>query len=482
MTLSVKNNIYSKLTNSLIKLLFVFLSVFLLIPNSFAKSGNEFSRPFSLIVHNNNQDSRVPRIKALEVLIKYFSDSVPATSEIQQISFKDVPQFTSIKKACLVKLIDCSVEKFSPDQAISQKDFLNWFFRLKNHKNTKSSDNKSSVPEEDYLKDWREARRLNLLSDIEITYKVFQTFLYRNTVSESNLDQPYSEGLTIGIDEINANNFHKLKEILYIKNNLKQTVNSLENKEKLTSKENNYLESIKNNLSAFNDLEESLAAEPYVLRDNPNFAPEVTSAIRNYGLQDVLYSYSYDYSKNAAYRKHNLTTGALKLNGKVIMPGADIDYWKTISDKGLSEFQYGWVISKGKEEWEFGGGICGSATVVFIPSWQAGLEVLERKNHSLFYSNLYPKELIGLDATVYRPKPNLRIRNNTEHPIVFSVKNDKKNQVITIKIIGNNPYKNIRIEGPIFIKKNYVKWIRHYEDFDGKITNDVLESRYNAIY
>ena len=51
-----------------------------------------------------------------------------------------------------------------------------------------------------------------------------------------------------------------------------------------------------------------------------------------------------------------------------------------------------------------------------------------------------------------------------------------------VDILKNVKDKNIRIEGPIFVKKNYVKWIRHYEDFDGKITNDVLESRYNVIH
>lgn len=478
----MKNNISKNLIGYLIKLLFIFIVIFLCAPISFAKTGNDFSKPYGLIVHNNNRDSLVPRIKALEVLIKYFSDLKSSIKEAPLIFFKDVPQFNSIKKACQINLFDCSVEKFYPDQAISQRDFLNWFIKLKYLKNEGYLDKKYPFLKDDYSRDWLETRRLNLLSDNEITYSIFQEFLYRNTVSESNLDQPFNEGLTIEYDEINAKNFHNLKGISIIKNNLKQIINNLENKSKLTARENDYLESMRKNLSAFNGLEESLAEEPYVLRDNPNLDPEVAKAVRKYNLQDVLYSYSYNYSKNAGYRKHNLTTGVQKMNGKVFMPGGDIDYWKIISDKGLSEFIYGWVISKGKEEWEFGGGICGSATVVFIPSWQAGLEVLERKNHSIFYPSLYPIELIGLDATVYRPKPNLRIRNNTESPIVFNVENDKQNQVVTIKIIGNKPYKNIKIEGPIFIKRNYVKWIRHYEDFDGKITDDVLESRYSAIY
>jgi len=478
----VKSNIFKRLTGALIKLLFTFIVIVLFTSISYAKTGNDFSRPYSLIVHNNNQDGFVPRIKTLDVLLKYFSGLEAVTKEIPEISFKDVPQFNSIKKACQIKLFDCSVEKFYPDQAISQKDFLNWFIKLKYFKNAGYLDKKYPFLKEDYSRDWLETRRLNLLSDNEITYRVFQEFLYRNRVSELNLDQPFSEGLTIGYEEINAQNYHNLKGISYTKNNLNQIISNLKNKVKLTAKESDYLKLIQKNLSAFNGLEESLADEPYVLRDNPNLSPEVVKAVRNYNLQEVLYSYSYNYSKNAGYRKHNLTTGVQKMDGKIFMPGGDIDYWKILSDKRLSDFTYGWIIASGGEEWAFGGGICGSSSMVFLSSWKSGLEILERKSHSKYYSNLYPIEFIGLDATVFRPKPNLRIRNNTGSPIVFNVKDDKKNEVITIEIIGNNPYKNIRIEGPIFIKKNYVKWIRHYEDFDGKITSDMLESRYSAIY
>ena len=437
------------------------------------------------MVHNKNQDIVVPRIKALEVLLKYFSDVSPKFTKEVKVGFKDIRPtsrtFNYIEKGCQLNLFDCSVEKFHPHQTISQRDFLEWFFKLKYFKNPNFLKEKYSLIINKHLRLWVEARRLNLFSGSKITYKVLQDFLYRNKVVEANFNQSFREGLVLDSQEINAKNYHNLKEIDLIQNNLKKIISNFEKKTKLTVKEENYLKEQKKNLKAFQKLKESLIESPYVLRQRPDMDPEVTRAIRNYDLQEVLYSHSYDYSRNAAYRKYNLVTGVKKMNGKVFLPGEVIDYWKIISDKRLWDFRYGWVIANGTEEWLFGGGICGSSSLVFLPSWKSGLEILERRNHSKYFTYLYPMEDIGLDATVFRPRPNLKMRNNTDSPIVFNVIDDKEKQVVTVEVIGNSTYKDVRIEGPIFVKWNHVKWIRHFEDFDGKIKSEILESRYDAI-
>jgi len=91
-------------------------------------------------------------------------------------------------------------------------------------------------------------------------------------------------------------------------------------------------------------------------------------------------------------------------------------------------------------------------------------------------------EFLGLDATVYRPSPNLKMKNNMQSPIVFSINNDTKKNIITVTIIGNKDYKNVKIEGPIYTNKRSVKWVRQFEDFDGNIKTETLASRYDAVY
>ena len=54
------------------------------------------------------------------------------------------------------------------------------------------------------------------------------------------------------------------------------------------------------------------------------------------------------------------------------------------------------------------------STTLFNAAFFAGLEILERKNHSIYIEH-YPK---GRDATVSAGSPNLRFRNDTKHYIL----------------------------------------------------------------
>lgn len=426
------------------------------------------------------------RIKALESVLAYFGKNKDTTLRPSALSFADVrpnsKAYATLQKGCASGVVDCGQDNFSPFDNISQKDFLDWFFRLKYSNTPKTLEIRYPKTKKESTRNWMEARRLNLLTESALTAKVMQEFLYRHSVSEANMGLPYNQALLLNEAEINAAQYHNLAEIETMEQELNAILADFSGPAQPNADALKFIGKVKRELGLFDALKASLAQEPYILKERSDFDPQITQLIQHFGLQEVLYSFSYDYSKNPAYRKYNLVTGVKKVHAKLLMPGEILDYWKLASNKNLWDFKYGWVIADGKEEWKFGGGICGSATLVFIPSWKAGLEIVERRNHSLFYSSLYPKEQIGLDATVYRPKPNLIMRNSLNSPVLFNVTDDTKKQVITIDIIGNPTYKSTTVEGPIFSKGNVVKWVRHLEGFDGKISTDTLESRYNAIY
>lgn len=451
-----------------------------------AKDNTSFFQAYGLLVHAGNQSSPVPRVKALSILLRYFADIQPHTDKKNEIHFEDVPKnsnvYPSVKKACDLGIFDCRKGLFNPLQPISRQDLLQWFYSLKHYNHPDYLTERYPYLPNDSFRIWLETRRLNLLSGENITHQAFSDLLYRDSVIRTNFNEPYRPGLILPEEVIDAASYHNLKELDLILKNLNQVIKKYEKQINPPREIKYFLGRLKNNLKSFEELKTSLSGFPYLLQERNDFDPQVAHLIRQYGLQEVLYSYTYDYSKNAPYRKYNLTTGVQKMNGRVFLPDEVLDYWKIISDKNLVEFKYGWVIAQGQERWEFGGGICGSSSMVFLPSWKSGLEVVERKWHSKYYGNLYPLDYIGLDATVYRPRPNLRIKNNLGSPIVYHVINDKENQKVTVEILGNRPYKNIRIEGPIFDGRKNVKWIRHIEGFDGKITSEELKSVYEAIY
>jgi len=417
------------------------------------------------------------------VLLKYFSQAKPASQQ-EEIGFLDLDQYSRVypyvKKACALDLFKCSEGRFYAHRFISQKDFLTWFFKLKYFDQPSYLKKKYPFVPNTHFRSWLQARNLNLLPGKRRTYQDVQEILYRDSVSASHFDQPYEIGLFLNNKDINVTNYNNLREIEMIRKKLTERIDKLVKKKKRTKEEKSYLEILKRNRLAFLDLKHSLITRPYILRGRP-FSPEKMDLIRKYALQEVLYRHSYDYSSNADYRKHNLITAVKKFDEKVFQPGEVIDFWEIVSDKDLSDFVYGWVIVQDSEQWQFGGGLCGSSTMIYLPSWMSGLEILERRNHSKYFTYLYPPEEIGLDATIYQPSPNLKIRNNTSHPILFNVEDDEEKGILTLEIIGNRPYKNIKVEGPIKEGDKYVKWIRHIEDFDGKITSDTVESRYREI-
>jgi vancomycin resistance protein YoaR len=94
----------------------------------------------------------------------------------------------------------------------------------------------------------------------------------------------------------------------------------------------------------------------------------------------------------------------------------------------------------------------------------------------------WPEGSFALDATIYRGAKNLIMKNTTGSPLLYYVKNDPDKKEVTMYLIGNSPYKQIDIEGPIKISWGNYKWIRRMERFDGTVVQDELFTRYGLIY
>jgi vancomycin resistance protein YoaR len=73
------------------------------------------------------------------------------------------------------------------------------------------------------------------------------------------------------------------------------------------------------------------------------------------------------------------------------------------------------IVGPGQLEDVLGGGICQVSTTLFNAAFFAGLDIVERRNHSIYIDH-YPK---GRDATVSAGSPNLRFKNDTKHYILI---------------------------------------------------------------
>ncbi|MBU0578071.1 VanW family protein [Patescibacteria group bacterium] len=431
-----------------------------------AETPQSFGQEYGLLVHNSNQDEIVSRIKVLSVLLEFFPDAAPSI---------DINDDESI---CSLEFLDC-YNHFYGYRNVTQKEFLMWFHYLSSMHNCLYLDGDPT-----YNDLWLDARNNNWLTGNQVTYGVFEDFLYRYKVSDEFLGHPYYDELVLNTDEINPYNFSDLRALPEHQSNIFEHILELKSQTKLSDEEDEALERLNEYYDHFKGLEDEIREMLHPFNQISNLPDDIKAKIVEHNLNEILGQVNYNYSTNIENRKHNLVTGVSKMNGKVWMPGDVIDFMEVLGDDGgWWDYKWGWVIFGGREEWQYGGGLCGSATIIFTPSWQAGLEIITRYPHSSYYRSLYPEQSLGLDATIYRGShKNLQIQNNTESPIIYYVENNAENEVVTVYIIGNSPYKSIEIEGPIQTASTTYKWIRSMEKEDGTVNTEELVTHYWAVY
>jgi vancomycin resistance protein YoaR len=160
-------------------------------------------------------------------------------------------------------------------------------------------------------------------------------------------------------------------------------------------------------------------AEVAVTVSEPN---RTTAEAKAMGIKDRLSSYTTPPYVGSANRRVNVRITTEYASNVILAPGEVYNFDKQIGPRKASR---GYktapgIVGPGKLEDVFGGGICQVSTTLFNAAFFAGLEIVERKNHSIYIDH-YPK---GRDATVSDGGPNLRFKNNTGHCILIKGASD----------------------------------------------------------
>lgn len=123
---------------------------------------------------------------------------------------------------------------------------------------------------------------------------------------------------------------------------------------------------------------------------------------------------------------HNIGLAAAKINRVVVEPGQVFSFWAVVGwPNRLKGYRQGRNLVNGKVQSAYGGGLCQVSGILYHLALMAGLDVIERHNHSLdIYAEAERFAPLGSDATVAYGYKDLRIRNNTAHPICFDLRID----------------------------------------------------------
>ncbi|MFF2483628.1 VanW family protein [Paenibacillus sp. NPDC058071] len=169
--------------------------------------------------------------------------------------------------------------------------------------------------------------------------------------------------------------------------------------------------------------------------------PKVTlEQLKAEGIDRKIFEFTTDFNSSAEGRAHNVTAAANALNDWHLAPGEVFSYGDVIK---LAGKEYGFreapVIQNGKLVPGIGGGICQVSSTLYNVVLRTGIEVVERRNHSLPVAYL-PK---GQDATFATGSIDFRFRNSTGKHLIIRTSVD--NQKLTVKMFGTMP-ENIRYD------------------------------------
>lgn len=171
-------------------------------------------------------------------------------------------------------------------------------------------------------------------------------------------------------------------------------------------------------------------------------SPEVPiESINTYGIKEILGVGYSSFAGSPSNRRVNIAHGADKLNGLLIPPGETLSLLENLKPFTTADGYLPELVIKGDEIIpEIGGGLCQIGTTTFRAALNSGLDIAERRNHSLVvsYYNDPSNGNPGTDATIYDPAPDLKITNDTAHYIMLATEVDSENSELFFTFWGTS--------------------------------------------
>ncbi|SDP00575.1 Vancomycin resistance protein YoaR, contains peptidoglycan-binding and VanW domains [Paenibacillus sp. yr247] len=161
-------------------------------------------------------------------------------------------------------------------------------------------------------------------------------------------------------------------------------------------------------------------------------SPAVTiETLKRQGIDRKISEFTTSFPTSGEGRIHNIRSTAASIQDLLMAPGEIFDYSKIIEQ---TEAQFGYkeapVILNGKLVPGIGGGICQVSTTLYNAVLRSGLDIVERRNHSLPVSYV----TLGQDATFASGFINFKFRNSTDaYLLIRTITTD---QAVTVKLFG----------------------------------------------
>lgn len=181
------------------------------------------------------------------------------------------------------------------------------------------------------------------------------------------------------------------------------------------------------------------ADAPIAVPVRTEVASVTTENVNTLGIKEIIGEASTTYTTSPKNRKANIAHGAEKLNGLLIAPGETVSLLERLRPFTIADGYFPELVIVGNEiKPEVAGGLCQIGTTTFRAVMNAGLEVTERRNHSLAisYYNDPSNGNPGTDATLYDPAPDFKFKNDMPTYILLATHADSVKGEVTFTFWG----------------------------------------------
>jgi len=162
-----------------------------------------------------------------------------------------------------------------------------------------------------------------------------------------------------------------------------------------------------------------------------------TADVNNLGIKELVGRGISFFQGSIPNRIHNLQLASSKLNGILIPPGETFSFNQTLGEVSQSTgYKEAYIIKEGRTILGDGGGVCQVSTTLFRAALNAGLPISERQAHAYRVSYYEQHSDVGLDATVFDPTADLKIKNDTPAHLLIQTQVDLKNSRLIFELYG----------------------------------------------
>ena len=171
--------------------------------------------------------------------------------------------------------------------------------------------------------------------------------------------------------------------------------------------------------------------------------------IDNLGIKELIGEGVSYFPGSSAARLQNIRVGTSQFQGILVKPGQVFSFGEYLGEVGAAQgYAESKVILDGRQEFQYGGGLCQVSSTLFRAALNAGLPIIERVNHS-FQVSYYtqPYGVPGVDATIYYPAVDMKFKNDTNKYIL--IQTAYSGTTLKFQLYGTKE-KEGKIRGPFF--------------------------------